>query len=57
LRQTEGFVRSILSVMRAGVDAPDHTTLSRRSQRRPRPPRRDEQTCKDADAGKRRCRR
>jgi len=32
LRQTEGFVRSVLSVMRAGLDAPDHTTLSRRSQ-------------------------
>ena len=30
LRQTEGFVRSVLTVMRAGVDAPDHTTLSRR---------------------------
>jgi hypothetical protein len=32
LRQTEGFVRSILSVMRAGLEAPDRTTLSRRSQ-------------------------
>jgi hypothetical protein len=32
LRQTEGFVRSILTVMRAGLDTPDHTTLSRRSQ-------------------------
>jgi hypothetical protein len=32
LRQTEGFVQSILAVMRAGLDAPDHTTLSRRSQ-------------------------
>ena len=32
LRQTEGFVRSILTVMRASLDAPDHTTLSRRSQ-------------------------
>ncbi|MGV3520504.1 IS5 family transposase [Luteitalea sp.] len=32
LRQTEGFVRSILSVMRAGLNAPDHTTLSRRSE-------------------------
>jgi IS5 family transposase len=31
LRQAEGFVRSILTVMRAGLDAPDHTTLSRRS--------------------------
>ena len=28
-----GFVRSILTVMRASLDAPDHTTLSRRSQR------------------------
>jgi hypothetical protein len=33
LRQTEGFVRSILAVVRAGLDAPDHTTLSRRGQR------------------------
>ena len=32
VRQTEGFVRSILTVMRAGLDAPDHMTLSRRSQ-------------------------
>src|SRR5829696_1744818 len=32
LRQTEGFVRSILTLMRAGLEAPDHTTLSRRSQ-------------------------
>ncbi|AMY09525.1 hypothetical protein LuPra_02742 [Luteitalea pratensis] len=32
LRQTEGFVRSILTVMRAGLDAPDQKTLSRRSQ-------------------------
>ena len=32
LRQTEDFVRSILSVMRAGLDAPDHRTLSPRSQ-------------------------
>jgi IS5 family transposase len=32
LRQTEGFVRSILTVMRTSLDAPDHTTLSRRSQ-------------------------
>ena len=32
LRQTEGFVRSILTMMRVGLDAPDHTTLSRRSQ-------------------------
>jgi hypothetical protein len=32
LRQTEGFLRSILTVMCAGLDAPDHTTLSRRGQ-------------------------
>ena len=32
LRQTEGFVRSILSVMGVSLEAPDHTTLSRRSQ-------------------------
>jgi hypothetical protein len=32
LRQTEGFVRSILTIMRAGLDAQNHTTLSRRSQ-------------------------
>jgi IS5 family transposase len=32
LRQTEGYVRSLLTVMRAGLDAPDHTTLPRRSQ-------------------------
>ena len=32
MRQTEGFVRSILTVLRTGLDAPDHTTLSRRSQ-------------------------
>ena len=32
LRQTEGFVRSVLALMRADLDAPDHTTLSRRSQ-------------------------
>ena len=32
LRQTEGFVRSILTVMRTSLDAPDHTTLSRRGQ-------------------------
>jgi hypothetical protein len=32
LRQTEGFVRSILTMMCAGLDAPDHTTLSRRTQ-------------------------
>ena len=32
LRQTEGFLRSALSVMRVDLDAPDHTTLPRRSQ-------------------------
>jgi transposase len=32
LRQTEGFLRSILSLMRVDLEAPDHTTLSRRSQ-------------------------
>jgi hypothetical protein len=32
LRQAEGFVRSILNVMGADLDAPDHTTRSRRSQ-------------------------
>jgi hypothetical protein len=32
LRQTEGFVRSILTVIRTSLDAPDHTTLSRRGQ-------------------------
>ena len=33
LRQTEGFVRSILTMMRVGLEAPDnHTTLSRRTQ-------------------------
>ena len=31
LRQTEGFLRSVLSVMRVDLDAPDHTTLSRQS--------------------------
>ena len=31
LRQAEGFLRSVLSVMRVDLDAPDHTTLSRRS--------------------------
>jgi IS5 family transposase len=29
LRQTEGFLRSVLSAMRIDLDAPDHTTLSR----------------------------
>ena len=32
LRQTEGFVRSVLALMGADLDAPDHTTRSRRSQ-------------------------
>ena len=32
LRQAEGFLRSVLSVMRVDLDTPDHTTLSRRSQ-------------------------
>jgi hypothetical protein len=32
LRQAEGFLRSILSLMRIDLEAPDHTTLSRRSQ-------------------------
>jgi len=33
LRQTEGFLRSVLSLMDVDLEAPDHTTLSRRSQR------------------------
>ena len=32
LRQAEGFLRSILSLMSIDLEAPDHTTLSRRSQ-------------------------
>ena len=32
MRQTEGFLRSILTMMRTGLEAPDHTTLSRRRQ-------------------------
>jgi IS5 family transposase len=32
LRQTEGFLRSILSLMGVDLEAPDHTTLSRRAQ-------------------------
>ena len=32
LRQTEGFLRSILSLMGVALEAPDHTTLSRRAQ-------------------------
>jgi len=32
LRQTEGFLRSVLSLMALDLEASDHTTLSRRSQ-------------------------
>jgi hypothetical protein len=32
LRQTEGFLRSVLSLMALDLEAPDHTTASRRSQ-------------------------
>ena len=32
LRQAEGFLRSVLFPMEADLEAPDHTTLSRRSQ-------------------------
>ncbi len=32
LRQAEGFLRSVLSVMALDLEAPDHTTVSRRSQ-------------------------
>ncbi len=32
LRQAEGFLRSVLSLMALDLEAPDHTTLSRRSQ-------------------------
>jgi hypothetical protein len=32
LRQAEGFLRSVLSMMDVALEAPDHTTLSRRSQ-------------------------
>jgi hypothetical protein len=31
LRQAEGFLRSLLNIMKLDLDAPDHTTLSRRS--------------------------
>ncbi len=31
LRQAEGFLRSVLSLMDVDLEAPDHTTLSRRS--------------------------
>jgi IS5 family transposase len=33
LRQAEGFLRSVLSLAGVDLEAPDHTTLSRRSQR------------------------
>lgn len=33
LRQAEGFLRSVLALMPVDLEAPDHTTLSRRSQR------------------------
>ena len=33
LRQAEGFLRSLLSLMGVHLEAPDHTTLSRRGQR------------------------
>ncbi len=33
LRQAEGFLRSVLFLMGVNLEAPDHTTLSRRSQR------------------------
>ncbi|MFT5199793.1 MAG: hypothetical protein ACI87O_002466 [Planctomycetota bacterium] len=33
LRQAEGFLRSLLRIMGLDLDAPDHTTLSRRSRR------------------------
>jgi IS5 family transposase len=32
LRQAEGFLRSVLSLINVDLEAPDHTTLSRRSQ-------------------------
>jgi hypothetical protein len=32
LRQAEGFLRSVLALMDVDLEAPDHTTLSRRSQ-------------------------
>ncbi len=32
LRQAEGFLRSVLALMALDLEAPDHTTLSRRSQ-------------------------
>ncbi len=41
LRQAEGFLRSVLSLMDIDLEAPDHTTLSRRSQRLPTTQQRD----------------
>ena len=38
LRQTEGFVASLIGMMRLDLKAPDHTTLSRRSQSVALPP-------------------
>ncbi len=35
LRQAEGFLRSVLALMRVDLEAPDHTTLSRGSQHLP----------------------
>ncbi|MDA1196243.1 MAG: transposase, partial [Planctomycetota bacterium] len=32
LRQTEGFLRSVLRIMGLEIESPDHTTLSRRGQ-------------------------
>ncbi len=32
LRQAEGFLRSLMGLMRVNLEVPDHTTLSRRSQ-------------------------
>ena len=31
LRQTEGFLKSIFTLMNVGLNVPDHTTLSRRN--------------------------
>ena len=38
LRQTEGFLDSLLNLMRLNLKAPDHTTLSRRNQTAELPP-------------------
>ena len=51
LRQAEGFLRSVLSVMRVDLDAPDHTTLSRR---RPRSSLRDHMIRRVKQVGRRR---